>query len=101
MTHDEIVAGIQSRAKDMGVLSHYCGPAERCKGDRGAPDLMLAGIYHVGWIEVKMPGDRRKPEQTAWYHRLRGSGQLYEQVGPDDMAEGGAVDQFLEELAWD
>ena len=95
MTHDEIVAEIQAQAKARGVLTHYCGSAERCHGDRGLPDLLLVGDYHLGWIEVKLPGDKLKPDQVTWYYKLRASGQLYERMGPDDLAEGGGVDLFL------
>jgi hypothetical protein len=102
MTHDEVVAEIQARAKRRGILTHYCGRAQHCKGDRGSPDLVLVGPYHTGWIEVKMPGDTRKPEQTTWFHALRAGGQLYEQMGPADLDRSplhSVADAFLDYLA--
>jgi hypothetical protein len=95
MTHDQVVSEIQARAAGRMILSHYCGPSLRCQGDRGMPDLVLIGMFGAGWIEVKMPGDSREPDQTTWYHRMRAAGQLYETMGPADLAEGGAVDLFL------
>lgn len=95
MTHDQVIDEIVDRARARGVLSHYCGRATRCQG-RGLPDLLLASDFHVGWIEVKMPGDAREPDQTTWAYKLRASGQLYEVMGPRDLGQGHAVDQFLE-----
>lgn len=98
MTHDEVVAEIQARAKARGVLSHYCKRGQFCQGDNGMPDLLLVGAYHVGWIEVKMPGDKRDPGQTAWFYKLRATGALVEQMGPRDLEPApvhSVVDAFL------
>lgn len=94
MTHDEVVGEIQRRASARGILSHYCGRAVACRGDRGQPDLVLVGAQHTGFVEVKMPSDTRDPGQTTWYHKLRGTGALVEQMGPRDL-DSGVVDLFL------
>ena len=99
VTHDEVVAEIMARAAARRIFTHYCGPATRCKGIPGVPDLMLAGDRHAGWIEVKVPPDTLSPGQSRWRWKLKASGQLYEAMGPADLAEGGAVDKFLEFLA--
>ena len=95
VNHDQIVAEIQKRAKARGLLSHYCGSAERCHGDRGMPDLVLAGPFGVAWVEVKTPGDRLRPEQTSWRYMLQAAGEVYEVMGERDLAPGGAVDMLL------
>ena len=96
MTHDQIVAEIQARAKRRGILSHYCGSAERCHGDRGMPDVLLVGMFGAAWVEVKTPGDTLRPDQVTWNHALKAAGQLYEVMHESDLAPGHAVDQFLE-----
>lgn len=99
MTHDEMVAEIQRRATARGVISHYCGRAERCHGDRGQPDLMLAGLVGVGWMEVKTPADRLKPAQTAWMYMLKASGQRHYVIREPQLSDG-TVDGILDTLAY-
>ncbi len=98
MTHDQIVAEIQARAKQRGVLSHYCGSAERCNG-RGLPDVLLAGNNGVAWIEVKLPGDTMRPDQTSWKYKLKASGQIWETMDEADLTpDGGAIDMLIDHL---
>jgi hypothetical protein len=92
--HDEIVAEVQRRAKARGVLSHYCGRSTHCRGDRGLPDLLLAGPYESAWIEVKSPGDELAPGQTTWKHMLRAAGQRHYVIGPAELDDG-RVDEIL------
>ena len=99
MTHDEIVAEIQLRAKRSGILSEYCGRALRCQGDRGKPDLFLVGMFGAAWIEVKTPGDQLRAEQVTWKHMLRSAGQVHEVMGERDLAAGGAFDMLLSFVA--
>lgn len=99
MTHDEVVAEIQARAKRLGILSHYCRNAKTCQGDRGLPDLVLVGPFGGCWVEVKMPGDKLDPGQVIWKHALFAAAQTYYIVGPDDLtrssSEQGAVNWIL------
>ena len=90
MTHDEVVAEIQARAKARGILSHYCGPAEQCKGDPGMPDLILVGQAYVAWVEVKTLGDRLKSLQTRWRYALLAVGSVHRIVYEYDLRPGGA-----------
>ena len=99
MTHDQVVAEIMARAAARRIFTHYCGPATRCKGTPGAPDLLLAGDCYAGWIEVKIPPGKLSPGQSRWAWKLRASDQLYEVMRPADLAEGAGVDQFLEFLS--
>lgn len=95
MIHDEIVREIQARASSRGLLSHYCGQATRCKGDRGLPDVLVVGGHGLVWIEVKTPGDRLSPEQVKWKYTLQAAGEVYEVMDEQDLAAGGAVDMIL------
>jgi hypothetical protein len=98
VTHDEIVKEIQARAKQRGILTHYCGRSERCTGDAGQPDLILAGRDGTAWIEVKTPGTDPSPAQIRWKYALRASGQIWEVMLEHDLEQGGAVDMLLELL---
>jgi len=99
MTHDQIIAEIQRRAKARGMLSHYCRRSVTCNGDRGLPDLFLAGHFAAAWLEVKTPScPNLTPEQTTWAHCLRAAGQTHYVVGPVQLANG-VVDQILDYLA--
>ena len=99
MNHDQIVAEIQARATQRrGVLSHYCGSALRCSGDRGAPDLLCAGPNGAAWLEVKTPADRLKPDQTTWMYTLKASGQRHYVIREAQLLDG-TVDAILDTLA--
>ena len=89
MTHDEIVAEVQSRARRSGVLSHACGLSQRCSGDRGQPDILLVGAWNVAWAEVKSRYADLSPEQTTWHHTLRASGQVCEILHERDLDPAG------------
>lgn len=95
--HDDVVAEIIRRANARGCLVHYCGQAARCQGDKGQPDLVVAGPFGTAWIEVKMPGDQLKPAQTTWRHMLTAGGQEYHVVGPADLVDG-SVDWILRDI---
>lgn len=99
MTHDELVAEIQRRARELGILSHYCGQAQHCKADRGMPDLVLVGPYRAAFVEVKTEWAQMDPGQTTWMHALTAAGELHFVVRPADL-DGGRVDGLLESLAY-
>jgi hypothetical protein len=99
VTHDEVVREIMTRARAASVLSHYCGRAHLCGGDRGLPDLLCVGPYVGAFIEVKMPGSSQlSPSQVNWKHQLRAAGMLHYVIGPDALANGQA-DRILRYLA--
>lgn len=99
MTHDEIVAEIQRRAKSRGILSHYCHRAQFCQGDRGLPDVIAVGKFRAAWIEVKTPYDRLDPPQTTWMHALRGAGEEHHVIRPEQLDDG-TLDAILDGLAY-
>jgi len=99
VTHDEVVAEIQRRARELGILTHYCHQAKHCTADRGMPDLVLVGPHRAAFVEVKTEWAQMKPEQTTWMHALTAAGQLHYLVRPADL-DGGRVDGILESLAY-
>jgi hypothetical protein len=98
MTHDLVVTEIMTRAKELNILTHYCGRAQNCQGDRGAPDLLCVGFYHAAFIEVKMPHSTLAPEQTSWRHQLAAAGCIHYVVGPGALTNG-QIDRILFFLA--
>jgi hypothetical protein len=99
VTHDQLVAEIQSRASRRAVLSHYCRDSRRCDGDPGVPDLLLAGLFGAAFVEVKTGADKLKPDQVTWRHTLIAAGQVYEVMHAADLADGGALNMLLLSLA--
>lgn len=99
MLHDDIVLEIQNRAKKRDVLTHYCGRALHCKGDRGAPDLILVGHYGVAWVEVKTGGAGLETAQTTWMHALKASGQTHYIIGEKQLGDG-TLDALLDNLIY-
>lgn len=88
MTHDQVVAEIQERARSAGILTHYCHLSKLCLGDRGLPDLFLAGPFGAAWIEVKTPeSPRLDSEQVTWKYVLCAAGQLYYKVTPESLSD--------------
>jgi hypothetical protein len=99
MTHDVVVAEIMTRARAANVLSHYCGRAHLCGGDRGAPDLLCVGAFAAAFIEIKMTGSPGlSSAQVNWKHQLRAAGMTHYVLGPECLANGQA-DRILRYLA--
>lgn len=88
VTHDDIVAEIQSQAEDAGIFSHYCKSTIRCCGTPGMPDIFLAGMRGTVWLEVKTSGDRLKSGQISWKYMLQSSMQRYYVIGADELEDG-------------
>jgi len=97
MTHDQVVAEIQARAKLRGLVSHYCRRSQRCTGDQGMPDIIIVGRDGVVWLEVKTPQTPDPgPEQIRWKYKLQAAGQVCEIMTETDLEPGMAVDAILE-----
>jgi hypothetical protein len=98
MDHDELVAEIQRRADSLGLLSHYCQRSTICKGSRGMPDLIIAGIHGVVFVEVKSVSKDPAPDQTTWIYTLRAAGQdAY--VMRETSLSNGSLDDLLAKCA--
>lgn len=96
--HDQLVAEIQRRADQRGLLSHYCKASTHCRGSRGLPDLIIAGVHHSIFVEVKTGGDNPSTDQTTWIHTLRAGGQDVLLIREADL-EDGSMDDVLDRCA--
>jgi hypothetical protein len=71
------------------VLAHWCGDSRRCQGDKGLPDLILAGLYAVMYREVKRDQfDTLSPGQVTWKYTLAAAGVDYAVWHYADLASG-------------
>jgi hypothetical protein len=94
---DTLVAG----ARALGYLVHVERKANTArgyrtpiKGNRGWPDVVIAGHGRLIVAELKRPGNKPTPEQLAWLVELRIAGVDARLVlVPDEL------DALLEELA--
>lgn len=97
MKHDEIVAEIQTRARDRGLLSHYCPDSRHCKGDPGFPDVLVAGLYGTVFLEVKTGRQGQTPDQIRWTYTLLGGGELAMIIREVDLGNG-TLDALLDKI---
>lgn len=98
MDHGEIVTEIQRRAAALGLLSHSCSDSRLCKGDRGYPDVVVAGPFGALFFEVKTGHDTLKPGQVKWMYQLLAGGELCLEIHERDLADDGDLDQLLEKI---
>lgn len=96
--HDGLVAEIQRRAELRGLLSHYCKVSTSCKGHRGLPDLIVAGVDRTVFLEVKTGGADPSPDQTTWLYTLRAGGQDVYVIREHDIRDG-SLDEILDGCA--
>lgn len=96
--HDGLVAEIQHRAELRGLLSHNCRVSTSCKGSRGLPDLIIAGVHGTVFIEVKTGHHDPAPDQTTWIYTLRAGGQDVYVIREADI-EDGDLDAILAHCA--
>lgn len=97
LIHDEIVGQVISRADERGLLAHYCRDARRCEGDRGFPDLIIAGQRDVLAAEIKTAGGDTTAEQDLWLWML--ARKIRVVVWTQRDLETGVVDQVLDQIA--
>ncbi|WP_238148800.1 VRR-NUC domain-containing protein [Serinicoccus sediminis] len=83
MTEDELLDSVVDLAQRLGVQTHHCRPARRAdgswatpiKGNKGFPDLVLAGRAGVLFRELKSATGRTTAEQREWIDRLALAGE--------------------------
>jgi hypothetical protein len=92
--HDDLVRLIVNWARRAGAVAHHCRDARYCDG-AGLPDVIMAGIGGVAFIEVKTGSGEPRPEQNDWLGTLRASGALVMVCGPGDLAD---VDELITNL---
>jgi hypothetical protein len=73
-TEHEWCRFLLAEAKRLGLLGHWHPDSRRAEGDRGYPDLTLAGERAVLFAEVKMTGASTSAGQDMWAWKLTGIG---------------------------
>jgi hypothetical protein len=97
MTEAEAVTRILDRCAELGLLAHHDPDARKSKGSPGFPDLVIAGVKGLMFIEMKLDSfSKVSSMQTTWRHTLKASGQTAEIF---TVAELPGVLDMIEELA--
>lgn len=81
-TEADCQTAIIAAARALGYLVHHQRPARLAdgrirttiQGDKGWPDLVIAGHGRCWAIELKRPGNPPSPEQVAWITALCAAG---------------------------
>lgn len=66
MTELELTREVMALATKAGVLSHHCLDSRHCQGDRGLPDLILAGPGGLALVELKTETGESYANQDNW-----------------------------------
>ena len=95
---------IAAAAMGMGLRAHWCPDSRKCVGQRGFPDLVIAGPRGHIFREVKMPAGETTPDQDMWGWTLeKGSRVLvprtWETWRPADWDSGLVGAQLVQLLA--
>jgi hypothetical protein len=61
------LARIRVWAVRMGVVVPRAGIQMASAGEPGQPDLWT----HLGWLEVKLPGEELNPDQEKWFAKAK------------------------------
>lgn len=75
MKHHELVQHIIRTAAELGLLAHYCARSEFCVGNRGLPDLIIAGPRGMILAEIKTGSGDLTAEQDLWVWMIAQSDQ--------------------------
>lgn len=93
LTEAQLQACVLDLAKLYGLKAHHCRPARTAtgwatpiSGDRGFPDLVIAGC-RVIYRELKAEGGRVSPDQVGWLHTLAAAGVDAQIWRPRDWPE--------------
>ena len=87
MTESALLQVILQICANHDVLAFHSSDSRRDIG-KGFPDLVLVGQDHVLFIELKVTGRYRKPEQTTWGYRLKATGAVYDVWTPRELNDG-------------
>jgi hypothetical protein len=85
MTEAEFQKLVVALCKALGLLWHHCANARTCTGDRGLPDLVVAGPAGILLVELKSEDGVTTGDQDWWLWQAGGFGRLWR---PSDLASG-------------
>lgn len=82
MTETELLGSVLDLCATLGLLAHHCRPALTAKGwrtpiqgDRGFPDLVIAGDADVLYPELKNATGTLDADQRRWRDKLGPTGR--------------------------
>jgi hypothetical protein len=70
MTEGELVAEITKLCGQLGLLWHHCRDSRHCHGQKGLPDLLIAGPHGVLFTEIKSAAGELTADQDMWIWML-------------------------------
>lgn len=70
MTEAELLAEVTDLCGQLGLIWHHCAASARCRGPRGFPDLVIAGLGGVIFAELKTTEGDTTAEQDRWLYTL-------------------------------
>jgi hypothetical protein len=102
ITEHQFTALVEELAAELGLLTHFCADARKCRGYRGFPDLVIAGPAGVIFAELKVADRDTGPLQNLWLWTLDsavGRSALVHAVKwrPADL-DSGVIRQYFEDL---
>lgn len=53
-------------ARSLDLLAHWCGDSRRCEGQKGFPDLVIAGEHGIIFAELKSAAGETSAQQDLW-----------------------------------
>jgi hypothetical protein len=70
------------------IIAHACQDSRHCTGDKGMPDVVLAGRGGLIFAELKSEDGETTPEQDLWIWTLDRAGIRWELWRPIDLTTG-------------
>ena len=88
MTEAEFAGEVEARIRAAGLLYHWCRDSRRCAGQRGFPDLIIAGSRGLLAAELKLADGETTAGQDLWGWTIRESGHAWVLWQPADLGNG-------------
>jgi hypothetical protein len=99
VTEAELLKRVIELADKHKILAFHSGDSRRDMGDRGFPDLCLAGSAGILFAELKDVFGVRSPGQIQWRYRLLSAGQHVALWRPRDLGDIESALEWLHEDA--
>lgn len=97
MTEQELTDKIFDLAAKLRLLAHHCPRSRMCRGNRGFPDLIIAGPRGVIFAELKSEDGETSADQDNWAYILMHSAQSYRIWRPAGYSSG-SIEWQMKEL---
>lgn len=98
MNEGTLQALVEAHCRGLGLLHHHCRDARKCSGNRGLPDLIIAGESGILMPELKGETGETSAHQDLWRWTLTRAGVVAPIWNPDDW-DSGLIHAALKRLA--